>query len=955
MFKKLINFKFKTISQTIKFSYSLITNMDKKFPLNSVEETLELLKDQKLKFEVQYHDPIDTIEASKNILKKPLDSDFQKNIFPVNKFIKDKKDKDPDGGLYLLVQDPSQKVEFKQIAQILKIKDNLRLGDKDLLYEKLGVTQGSVNPFALINNLKVKFLLDKTIYETDTICIHPMKNVSSLYMKTADLLKLLKSRGVEPIIMDFGPGNSTACHKEEKQNKKQEKPEKHDKPEPEKHDKPEKPEKEEINLENNNIVMNFSDVEKLLVKVDAKYEIQSHGKVIEKDLPNIIHPPKASEFTNFVLGSNKFMRDKKSNSFYLLLHDAKHKVEYKHISYLLGLKENPKLGDKEILKEKMNIVDGGVNPFALLNSPSVKFLLDKVILDTGVVCVHPMDVCSSVFIKVSDLLKLLKLYGIEPVIMDFTTKVEHKEEVEEKNTPDKKGVEYPKEDKCFAKWYQQVITKSEMIDYYEISGCYILRPWAYQMWEFITAYFDKKIKEDGVENAYFPLFVSKHALEKEKEHVEGFSPEVAWVTKSGSKDLENPIAIRPTSETIMYPSYANWIRSHRDLPLKLNQWTNIVRWEFKNPTPFIRTREFLWQEGHTAHATFEEADKEVHLILDFYKQVYEELLAVPVIQGIKSENEKFAGGFKTTTIETMVPTIGKGIQCATSHHLGQNFSKMFGIKFESENMTNEYVWQTSWGLTTRTIGVAVMVHGDNKGLVLPPRIAPIQVILIPIIKTEDEKDGNKSKILNQIFDIFKSLKQAGIRCKVDDRDNYGAGWKYNYWEMKGVPIRLEFGINELKQLKVQLCCRDNKEKLDFAIQGLEKNVEDLLVKIQARMLENAKVELNAIIKLANSNEELFKLITEKKMIKTMWCNTSQCEDNVKKMVKETLVKINEANKLEKKKQEKSGNEEEEEVDITEITAKTLCMPLEQDTIPTNQKCFSCNLPAKKWVLWGKTY
>jgi len=644
MFKKLINFQKSFISQSNKFTYSFITKMDKKFLLNTVDDTLALLKEKNIKFEVQYHDPIDTIEASKTLLKQPTDTTFQKNIFPVNKFMKDKKD---PNAFYLLVQDPTQKVEFKQIAQLIKVKDNLRLADKEVLTEKLGVIQGSVNPFALINNpTGVKFLLDKNVFETDTICIHPMQNISSLYMKTADLLSLLKSYQIEPIIMDFGPNTkqeTTTTTKEVKPEKK----EKTDKPK-EKTDKPkeEKPEKEEINLENNNVVANKDDVEKLLKGHNFTYEVQNHGKVIEKDLQTAIKAPTISELTKFVLGSSKFMRDKKNNTFYLLLHDAQHKVEYKQVAHLLNLKENPKLGDKDILKEKMNITDGGVNPFALLNSPSVKFLLDKVVVDHGVVCVHPMDATNSVFIKVTDLLSLLKEYKIEPVVLDFSQKIEIK--VEEKtNAPDQKGVEYPKEDKCFSKWYQQVITKAEMIDYYEISGCYILRPWAYQIWEFITAFFDKKIKEDGVENAYFPLFVSKAALEKEKEHVEGFSPEVAWVTKSGSKDLEVPIAIRPTSETIMYPSYAKWIKSHRDLPLKLNQWTNIVRWEFKNPTPFIRTREFLWQEGHTAHATLEEADKQVLTILDFYKQVYEELLAVPVIQGIKSQNEKFAGGIYT--------------------------------------------------------------------------------------------------------------------------------------------------------------------------------------------------------------------------------------------------------------------------------------------------------------------
>lgn len=301
----------------------------------------------------------------------------------------------------------------------------------------------------------------------------------------------------------------------------------------------------------------------------------------------------------------------------------------------------------------------------------------------------------------------------------------------------------------------------------------------------------------------------------------------------------------------------------------------------------------------------------------------------------------------------MIPCIGKGIQCATSHNLGQNFSKIFEIKFENEKMETEHVWQTSWGLTTRTIGVAIMVHGDNKGLVLPPRIAPIQVILIPIIKTEDEKDGLSIKILDKVHEMGKILKSSGVRCKVDDRDNYIPGWKYNFWEMKGVPIRLEFGANDMKNSHVVLCCRDNKEKLTVGIEGITATIQDLLVKIQSRMFEKAKSELYSIIKVGNSNEELFKLITEKKMIKTLWCNTNDCEDNVKKMVKETLIKIIEEKKLHEKKTE--GTTEEEETDITEITAKTLCMPLEQDPIPENSKCFSCGLAAKKWVLWGKTY
>lgn len=284
------------------------------------------------------------------------------------------------------------------------------------------------------------------------------------------------------------------------------------------------------------------------------------------------------------------------------------------------------------------------------------------------------------------------------------------------------GIEYKKEDN-FSKWYSQVITKAELIEYYEISGCYILRPAAFFIWEQITAFFDARIKKLGVQNCYFPMFVAESALMKEKKHLEGFSPEVAWVTKSGKSDLPEPIAIRPTSETIMYPAYAKWIHSYRDLPVKLNQWTNVVRWEFKHPTPFIRTREFLWQEGHTAHATDEEADQFVHNILDNYAAVYEELLAVPVVKGHKSEDERFAGAKNTTTVELYVPVSGRGIQGATSHHLGQNFSKMFDVWFTDEHEKKQFVNQTSWGLSTRSIGAMIMIHSDNTGLVLPPRVA----------------------------------------------------------------------------------------------------------------------------------------------------------------------------------------------------------------------------------------
>eukprot|EP00736_Rhodelphis_marinus_P003205 Rmarinus@m.12567 len=356
------------------------------------------------------------------------------------------------------------------------------------------------------------------------------------------------------------------------------------------------------------------------------------------------------------------------------------------------------------------------------------------------------------------------------------------------------GIECPKND--FAQWYTEVITKAEMIEYYDVSGCYVLLPWAYGIWERIQGFFDARIKSIGVQNVYFPMFVSERALMAEKDHVEGFAPEVAWVTHYGEKQLAERVAIRPTSETAMYPIFARKIRSHRDLPVLYNQWCSVCRWEFKQPTPFLRTREFLWQEGHTAHATKPEMDKMVHTILEFYRQVYEDLLAVPVIPGIKTETEKFAGGDYTTTVEGFIPMTGRGIQAATSHGLGQNFAKMCGIEFEDEKSAKELVWQTSWGLTTRSIGIMVMVHGDDRGLILPPRVAPQQVVIIPILYK-----NATDQVLDKCAQLCQRLVDADIRAMVDNRRNQSPGWKFNHWELKGVPIRVEVGMRDIEKKK----------------------------------------------------------------------------------------------------------------------------------------------------------
>ena len=372
-----------------------------------------------------------------------------------------------------------------------------------------------------------------------------------------------------------------------------------------------------------------------------------------------------------------------------------------------------------------------------------------------------------------------------------------------------------------------MITKSQLIDYYDISGCYILRPPAFYIWEQIQAFADAKFKALGVENVYFPMFVTERALNTEKKHVEGFTPEVAWVTKSGQSEMPEPIAIRPTSETIMYPSFSKWIRSHRDLPLLTNQWTNVVRWEFKHPTPFIRTREFLWQEGHTAHATSEDAVAFQLSIMEIYANIYEELLAVPVVRGRKSEDERFAGAADTATVELYVPVSGRGIQGATSHHLGQNFSKMFEVQFEDANKDKKFVWQTSWGISTRSIGAMIMIHSDNTGLVLPPKVAQTQFVIIPI----RYKNDDPALLYDKARELGAEMRAAGLRVTVDDTDTHNPGFKFNSWEVRGTPVRIELGMKDFQKGEVKVCIRHSGEKFQETWENLPAKMADLLTLI----------------------------------------------------------------------------------------------------------------------------
>merc|ERR1719361_2663223 len=363
----------------------------------------------------------------------------------------------------------------------------------------------------------------------------------------------------------------------------------------------------------------------------------------------------------------------------------------------------------------------------------------------------------------------------------------------------------------FGDWYKEIVTKCDLIDYTDISGCYVLRPLSYFIWEQIQNFMDAEIKKLGVSNAYFPLFATEDALKSESKHFEDFNPEVAWVTHSGDMQLAQKIAVRPTSETIMYPMFARWIRSFRDLPLKLNQWCNVVRWEFSNPTPFLRTREFLWQEGHTAHATQEEADVEVRAVLDMYARTYAEICAVPTIKGIKTKKETFPGADYSMTVEGYIPASGRGIQGATSHCLGQNFAKMFKINFLDENNNSKMVIQNSWGFTTRSIGVMVMNHSDNMGLVLPPKVAQIQAVIVPIY---DTKKIDASILDAKSMEIEAILKEAGVRVYFDNRSGKKPGYKFNEWELKGVPLRIEVGARDIENNGCMVARRDVRDKKD---------------------------------------------------------------------------------------------------------------------------------------------
>jgi len=449
-----------------------------------------------------------------------------------------------------------------------------------------------------------------------------------------------------------------------------------------------------------------------------------------------------------------------------------------------------------------------------------------------------------------------------------------------------KDIEFVKEiaskEKDFSQWYVDVVRKAELADYTTIKGCMVIRPYGYGLWENMQAGLDRRIKETGHKNAYFPLFIPESLLKKEAEHVEGFAPEVAWVTYGGNQKLEERLAIRPTSEAVICSLYAKWVRSWRDLPILINQWVNIVRWE-KVTRLFLRTTEFLWQEGHTVHKNEQEAEEETLKILNqVYQDYIENDLAIPVITGRKTEKEKFAGALHTYTLEALM-TDGKVLQAGTSHNLGQNFAKAFNIKYLDEDQQEKYVWQTSWGTTTRLIGALVMLHGDERGLNLPPNVAPVQVIIVPIMF-----DKTKKEILDKAENISTILKKD-FRVEIDARDEYTPGWKFNEWEMKGVPLRLEIGPKDLAQGQVVLVRRDTGEKMAVKEEKLVETVGELLNNIQENLFNRAEKFLEENIREVSDYNEFREVIEKKRgLIKTYWCGSKDCEDKVKEETKASI-------------------------------------------------------------------
>ena len=460
----------------------------------------------------------------------------------------------------------------------------------------------------------------------------------------------------------------------------------------------------------------------------------------------------------------------------------------------------------------------------------------------------------------------------------------------------------------FAQWYTDVVLKTELVDYGPVKGTMVIRPYGYAIWENIQKDMDARFKKTGAKNAYFPLLIPMSFFTKEAEHVEGFAPEVAVVTHAGGGKLEEPLAIRPTSETVIGTMYAKWIQSYRDLPVMMNQWCNVMRWE-KTTRPFLRTSEFLWQEGHTVHSSEEEAIEETMQMLNVYKTFFEETLAIPVITGRKTEKEKFAGAVATYGVEAMMLD-GKSLQAGTSHYLGQNFSKAFEIKFLDKDGKQKYGYTTSWGTSTRMIGAIIMAHGDQRGLVLPPKVAPVQVIIVPIA-------AHKGGVIEKAKEVEEGLIAKGFRAETDVRD-MSPGWKFNEWEMKGVPVRVEIGPRDIENNQAIVVRRDNFEKQTVSLDNLNEFISELLETIQKDMLENSRKRRDARIVEAEDLDSIIKGVDGQNFVKAGWCGCRECEDKLK--------------------------------EVAQTTARVM---VDEEGVP--EKCAICGKPAKHKVVFARAY
>lgn len=462
--------------------------------------------------------------------------------------------------------------------------------------------------------------------------------------------------------------------------------------------------------------------------------------------------------------------------------------------------------------------------------------------------------------------------------------MEVKENIEQKNNDPADVLGDEDKDSDRAKWYTQTIQQTELADYSPVKGCMVIRPYGYALWENIQRALDKMIKDTGHQNAYFPMFIPESFLTKEKEHVEGFAPECAIVTHGGGKKLEEPLIVRPTSETIINYMFAQWVQSWRDLPLLINQWANVVRWEMRTRL-FLRTMEFLWQEGHTAHATSDEAQEEAKKMLEVYRTLAEDWLALPVLTGEKTERERFAGAVQTYCIEALMRD-GKALQAGTSHFLGQNFAKAFEIQFQNQDGQLEHAWQTSWGVSTRLVGALVLGHGDDKGLILPPKIAPIQVVIVPIYK----QDAEKATVIDVCKKIEGALKDAGVRVRLDDRDNHTPGFKFNHWEQKGVPVRINIGPKDCEKNVVEIARRhDGVKTRDVSQEGIADYINNLLIEVQKAIFERALAYRKEMTTPVATYDEFKKLVDKKGgFFEAYFAGSSEDEGKIKEETKATV-------------------------------------------------------------------